>query len=238
MGHGHLGQILTNKASDIHFVASHRGNSFGGSNVKLFNFQINDKFPNFLLDESFDYVVWNFPPREGYGETLKAFDDQLDSSIPWIFVSSTSVYLDGKCSESSPKEGNTQNAKMLIAIENELKEMKREVCILYPGGLIDEKRNPAIYISNSVESQGCLSPVNVIYTPDVADFILDIFKKKIPLSDYNLVMNAHPTKQEFYSEMIKKLDLSMPKWKKENSINKIILNHSYSDLSFLMDKMQ
>lgn len=186
---------------DLHKIVFHAGNSF-------------EEFP-----QQFDAIIWNFPPIENYADVLQDADEFFDANIPWIFVSSTSVFGEGIATEESERKDCH-----LTSLENQLKTMSRAVSILRPGGLVDEIRHPGNFFKKRSLVTGAMTPVNLVHTLDVARFIHHFIQKKLWGEDFNLVSSEHPEKKDFYQQMLKLKGHEAPEWSEHNSVQRIISN--------------
>ena len=203
-------QVLTNPVfDDLHKIEFHAGNSF-------------EKFP-----KGFDAIIWNFPPIENYTSVLQAADKFFSDDIPWIFVSSTSVFSTGVASEISKRK-----ECHLTSLENQLKKLNRVVSILRPGGLVDEKRHPGNFFKERSLVTGAMTPVNLVHTFDVARFIHHVIKNNLWGDDYNLVSSQHQSKQEFYQQMLELKGYKGPKWSEKDSFQRIISNKKSIESGF------
>lgn len=223
-GAGHLANVLFKSITPNQYqiqATSKSGRTYNG--IKSFQWEIGDQFPSEMWDEA-DCILWAIPPKENYLLSLKKAHKKFTKKTPWIFISSTSVYLSGNISESSVRDGN----QFLIDIENNLKDMDRKISIIRPSGLVDEKRHPKIFFKNSLEVKGGLNRANLVHTEDVARFIEFVIKHEYFGEDFNLVSDTNCSKKDFYSSFygqnLKFLD--------EKVLDKIIQNDKSKSVGF------
>lgn len=176
------------------------------------------------LPSNVDYVLWNYPPIKEYQEVLSFYHGYFSSKTKWIFISSTSVFGIGDISELSKPAPARENGRLLVALEQFLKSLKRETTIIRPGGLIDEIRNPAKRLSKSVSVLNSDAAVNIVHTRDVARFILYVIKKSLWSTDFNLVCDCHESREKFYTREMHQLGLKVPEWQEGKLAPKVVSN--------------
>lgn len=183
-------------------------------------------------------MIWQLPPHQDYATCLELNHHIVNPEAHWIFISSTSVYATGEVSEKSEYSGTSSNAKILIEAEKKLKTFNRKITIIRPGGLIDEERSPLNYFAKTKEIKNSNNKINIIHTDDLARFIWFCINNKLYDQDYNLVSSYHPTKQQYYGELLKnKLNIEA-KLDYQSSDHKIVSNTKVLKTGFVIEKMR
>ncbi|MCT4629547.1 NAD(P)H-binding protein [Winogradskyella sp.] len=133
-----------------------------------------------------------------------------------IYISSTSVFkdknnfplIDGKTQPNA----TSNTAKQLIAIEELLKKSNLNTTILRFGGLFDEQRHPANYLSGKKNIPNPNAPINLIHKKDCINIISLILKKEIYNVSLNAVNPKHPQKKAYYTNYCKQHHLELPEF--------------------------
>lgn len=226
-GNGHLGQFLLPHLENYDVVATKT--QADKDNVKYI---LGDPIPKEFTTQP-TAVIWTVPPRENYLNSLKEANAYFDKNVPWIFISSTSVYKSGPVNEDSALNGSSSNAKLLIELENYLSSLERTVTVLRPGGLVDEYRHPARFLSQKDSIDNGLDPVNLVHTDDVASFIsLLLQNPRFMGTSYNLVSDAKMTKKEYYLSFLENYFDSSPKFMENTKTLKSVSNKKAKSLGF------
>jgi len=225
MGLGHLARFIIQENKTHSISGTYRSiEKVKDIDCEKILFNTNNEGHFSLLPTNVDVVIWNFPPVQGYEKSLTTLNKHFNAKTKWIFISSTSVYGSGNINELSIRNGVRRNSKYLIDLEDQLRTFNRDVTIIRPGGLIDEKRNPAYSLSKKTEVLKANLAVNVIHTRDVARFIYHVIDHSLWDEEYNLVCDCHDSKEVFYSDQMKKLGLNVPKWISCEEESRIISN--------------
>ncbi len=146
-----------------------------------------------------DILVLNIPPSDGQLAWFKEWDLSLVKKI--IFVSSTSaLHTDGR------------NSEVLRSEEAWIKACGLPWIIVRPGGLLGHGRHPGKSLSGKTGIKGGESPVNIIHADDVNGFICAVIEKKLENDSFELVSDEHHTKEEFYSEYCRRMNLPLPQF--------------------------
>ncbi|NNE32051.1 MAG: NAD(P)H-binding protein [Winogradskyella sp.] len=144
---------------------------------------------------------------------LKAIDTSAIKKI--IYISSTSVFkdtVDFPVITAQQKPNSTDGkAKQLIAIEQLLSHRSNfDTTILRFGGLFDEERHPAKYLSGRSHISNPEAPINLIHKNDC----IHIIARLIEYDLFNTVLNAvypqHPTKMDYYITYCESNNLEVP----------------------------
>jgi hypothetical protein len=205
-GDGHLGDFFYEISKDhFDYFSTFRSSEKKRKN-KQFYLDSNDlNITDFLL-QPWDAVIFAMPPHEGYLAFLRQFHQTLKQKVPWIFISSTSVYSEGEITEESVKIPTRKNGETLIEIESFLESLERPVCIIRPSGLVDQIRNPANFFKSGVipAPNGW---TNLVHTEDVARFIGHVIEKELYQNSFNLA-SKHYLKSFFYQSLRPELKIS------------------------------
>ena len=165
-------------------------------------YDLNTDGPN-LPEELFQSksLIIAIPPSK---VELEAFEECVNS-IPEdafeqvILISSTGIYKDcnQRVTENS-KEIKTEGS--LFAIERTCQlHFKKSLTILRMGGLIGPGRNPANFLHSERIQNNPRGKVNLVHSDDCVQVIAKVIENKITNKRYNVVMDDHPSKKEFYS---------------------------------------
>lgn len=144
-----------------------------------------------------DILILNIPPSENQLEWFKRWN--LSETGKIIFVSSTSAL-----------HGNGKNSEVLKAEEAWVRSCGIPWVILRPGGLLGNGRHPGKSLSGRTGIKAGKSPVNLIHADDVIGFIMTVIEKNISGETFDLVSDEHHTKEEFYSDFCRRMNLPLP----------------------------
>lgn len=229
-GQGHLGGYLLKQLKGFHIISTKT--QVDEPSQDTIKYLVGQPIPSEIPTAPIA-VIWTVPPRQGYEDSLKFANQFFKKTVPWFFISSTSVYKSGDVNESSVLNGETANAKLLIELETQLKKMERITTILRPGGLVDEYRHPARFLSQKDVIENGLDPVNLVHTEDVARFInLVIEKPKLQGDIYNLVSDVHDSKKEYYDPFLKKYFNKEIVFNLDTNKNKTVSNQKSKSAGF------
>ncbi len=202
--------------------------------IKLHLNSIEGDFKGFLGE--INVLIIAIPPKIKQGgsqffEALKYVFSNYDFTklSKLIYVSSTGVFADGinKIYTENIKPNNSSSrGEQLISLEQLVLAQKqiKKTCILRYAGLIEDNgRHPINYLSGKTGISNPEAPVNLIERQDAVDLLFKIIEKDNILSIYHGVNPAHPSRQKYYTEKAKNLNLKPPKFNfSEESIGKII----------------
>lgn len=204
--------------------------------VTLESESISKNIINFLAES--EILIINIPPKLRAADPdseKKVFVEKIKNLIPFIekstvkkvlFVSSTSVYGEDNelITEERIPNPETESGKQLFLAEDLLqKNQNFETTILRFGGLIGEDRHPVKFLAGKENLENPDAPINLIHLNDCIQIIEAIINQ----SKWNEVFNAaapfHPTREDFYTQKAKDLNLVLPKFSSQKSnIKKII----------------
>lgn len=202
--------------------------------VRLNENEIAGSYSEFLSES--DCIIINIPPglrkypeKNHVKEILNLVEAIEKSHISKVlYISSTSVFKDEfnfPVIDIHKAPNNTSNGpKQLIEIEqNLINNSNFKTTILRFGGLFNEDRHPAKYLSGKTDIPNPESPINLIHREDCVAIISKLITNNI----WNVTLNAaypiHPTKKEYYTDYCKTHNLKLPEFKiSKNSRGKII----------------
>jgi nucleoside-diphosphate-sugar epimerase len=177
-----------------------------------------------------DTLIINIPPglrshpKKSHVEEVKPLIDAIKlSGIQYvIYISSISVYKNDsnftKITEDCSPNATSNAAVQLRAIENLLQNSNRfKTTIIRLGGLFDQDRHPARYLSGKTNVLNPDAPINLIHKNDCIHIIEATLKADLWDITLNAVYPHHPKKREYYEMYCKKHQLVPPTF---NSIKK------------------
>ncbi|WP_291286598.1 NAD(P)H-binding protein [Flavobacterium sp.] len=207
--------------------------------VALESENVSDSITNFLAES--EILIIDIPPklREKSPNlptpSEKVFVRKIENLIPFIeksavkkvlFVSSTAVYGNdnGTITEETLPNPETESGKQLLLAEALLqKNQNFTTTILRFGGLIGEDRHPVKFLAGKENLENPDAPVNLIHQNDCISIIEEIIKQSKWNAVFNAVAPFHPTREEYYSQKAKSLNLVVPQFSTQQSnIRKII----------------
>ncbi|AXG71759.1 pyrroline-5-carboxylate reductase [Kordia sp. SMS9] len=200
-------------------------------------------FADFLANS--DVVVINFPPKR-VADIVNMYQEQIRAILPFIkaeqkvvFVSSTSVYQNTNdwVSEELENHPEKESGKAVFAAENLLRStLQNRLTILRFAGLFGYDRVPGRFLANKKELSNGNAPVNMIHQDDCIGLIMTVIKRKAWGEIINGCSDVHPLRKRFYVLAAKKLGLTPPEFKKEDSVSfkkvsniksKMLLHYTY-----------
>jgi nucleoside-diphosphate-sugar epimerase len=137
-----------------------------------------------------------------------------------IFISSTSIYhkKDQALTETSPL-----NSSSAVYAAEQLIQQQQDIdfTIIRFAGLISADRNPTRSLSKK-SSNGHIfdageSPVNLIHQHDAVEIIHQVIRQQCWGEVFNACCDLHPSRQVFYQQAAKQLDITIPNFTAENS---------------------
>jgi len=209
-------------------------NSIEGFVIRLNETEISGNYSKFL--EGSSTVIINIPPglRKHPEKNHVAEIQHLASAIEAhkvinvLYVSSTSVFEDAidipQIIDSTSPNASSKNAKQLIKIEQMLLNNNSfNTIILRFGGLFDETRHPAKYLSGKNNISNPEAPINLIHQEDCIHIIANLIKNNLWNVSLNAVNPYHPNKKEYYTTYCKDRNLPLPEFNtSEKSNGKIV----------------
>lgn len=159
-----------------------------------------------------DSLVINIPPSQFSDEAYFLGIQQLVQTARQhnvqhiIFVSTTGVFpqkngiFDETCTDFI--ESGT------VAVERWLQTLPLDCDILRLAGLIGQNRHPVRYLAGKKDLKNGGQPVNLVHQQDVIRAIELLLNTPKGQRIFHLCASQHPTRQDYYAEMAKKLGLA------------------------------
>ena len=143
-----------------------------------------------------------------------------------VFTSSTGVYgpQQGLVNPNVVPEPQTESGRQLLEVESILRSQEGfSTQIVRLGGLLGDDRHPVKQFIKLPEVDNPQAPINLIHKADAIGLLRYLADKAPWQSIYHGVAPWHPTKQDFYEQAAKEMQLPLPKFAKETgNTNKII----------------
>lgn len=206
--------------------------------IKLFAEGIEGDLESFLSDS--EVLIVNIPPglrkdpdADFIGKIGRLLNYVEKSGVEkLIFVSSTSVFEDGKdipiYTEESEPNGTGENSRQLISAEKQLVKSKDfETTVIRFGGLIGPGRHPVNYLSGKKQIKNPKAPVNLIHLEDCIGIILKILQKEAWGITINAVSPKHPDREHYYTEVAIQKNLALPEFENAGISRGKIVNSIY-----------
>lgn len=149
-----------------------------------------------------EILILNIPPSAG----------GIDWLSQWSIPASTWVIL---ISSTSGKQ----------MAEEEWIRSHSSWTILRFGGLIGPDRHPGKSLSGKKNINGRLWPVNLLHQEDAVGFTLNIIENKITQELIEVVSDEHHTKEEFYQEYCRRMNLVLPEFDPADDSRKSPINN-------------
>ena len=171
-----------------------------------------------MFFEECDLLIITIPPNRRNSESLDYVKkmDWIISQIEKhdikevIFTSSTSVY-DGLINEVDELSHLLNETNEIVVNELKLLHSKTfNAAVLRLGGLFGNERHPVYYLVKKKVIENGNEPVNMLHLNDAINAIKRIVSKPIPNSIYNLVYPKHDSRETFYTNAAKRLNLILP----------------------------
>lgn len=192
--------------------------------LKLFEKGIQGDIRSFLSGS--EVLVISVPPglrsdlKVNFVRKIKSLLTYIENAQPKkvIFTSSTSVYEDKEDFPEYTEEAPTDNSNdRAIQLHNSellfLNNPKLDVTVLRFGGLIGGKRHPVKFLSGKKGIKNPEAPINLVHRDDCIAAIESIMSSKGKTSPiYNLVYPEHPSKEDYYTAIAKKMNLEPPEF--------------------------
>lgn len=198
-------------------------NRIEGYLVHLNETEITGDYFKFLEDS--DTIIINIPPglRKQPNKNHVTEVKHLISAIEThhikhvLYISSTSVFNNEtnfpEIKDSTVPNATSNTTKQLIEIEQLLQNNPHfETTILRFGGLFDEKRHPARYLSGRKNIENPEAPINLIHKDDCIQIISKILKNNIWKVSLNAVYPKHLDKKTYYSTYCQRLNILLPQF--------------------------
>lgn len=129
-----------------------------------------------------------------------------------VFLSSTSVYGTpaGIVREDSPLRPETASGHALVAAEAVVRRIAPHGVVCRLGGLIGPGRHPGRFLAGKQNVKQASSAVNLVHQRDCVEILAQLLAKPPSGETFNVVADAHPTRQEYYVQAATRLGLAPP----------------------------
>ncbi|WP_010523125.1 NAD(P)-binding domain-containing protein [Aquimarina agarivorans] len=216
-----LGYKVKGSTTSVKKLATLKKEGYKAFQVQLNENEVAGDIEALLKDT--EILVLNTPPglRRNPESNYVA---KIERLIPYIvassieqvlFVGSTAVFEDTvtkiEINNTTTPSSNSVSGKQLMAVEKLLMSTASfETTILRFAGLVDERRHPATMMSQRKQIPNPLAQVNLIHREDCIAIIIRIISQRKWNKIYNAAYPFHSTKQEYYTKMSKKKELTVP----------------------------
>ncbi|WP_192456768.1 SDR family oxidoreductase [Musicola keenii] len=166
-------------------------------------------------------LIVTLPPgrtaREG-GGYLQAVQQLVNSALAFgvpriIYTSSSAVYgaTRGKLKEDSPLQPDTDNGRVLVALEQWLHALPHtQVDILRLAGLVGADRHPGRFLAGRRDVPNGCHGVNLVHQDDVIAAVELLLQRPHGGHLYNLCAPLHPARDVFYPAQAIHMGLTPP----------------------------
>ncbi len=178
---------------------------------------------------SVNLIILNIPPSKNdasvtYSKALKSICSRLNKNTKVIFISTTSVYPDTlSVAEENYCWSESDLKKETVLAEIALQEILNDrLTILRFAGLIGNNRHPVRFLAGKTNLENGNSPVNLIHLTDSIGLIEQVILTETWGEIFNGCYPDHPSRETYYSEKAKTLNLEPPKFARNSSTSKIV----------------
>ncbi|MNR95360.1 hypothetical protein D3C72_264900 [compost metagenome] len=195
--------------------------------IRLDNQSVSGAIESFLQESKI--LIIDIPPKLR-GNSSEDFIGKITTLIPFIekssienvlFISSTSVYGEDNTfvNEETAPNPDTEGGRQLVIAESLLqKNTHFKTTVVRFGGLIGEDRNPVKFLSGKENLENPQAPINLIHQEDCIGIILKIIADECWNETFNAVTPFHPSRENYYTQKARQLDLALPKFNPEKKI--------------------
>ena len=153
-----------------------------------------------------------------------------------VFTSSTGVYgpQQGLVTPNSVAQPQTESGRQLLEVETILLSQDGFLTqIVRLGGLLGGDRHPIKQLAKLPVVYNPEAPINLIHKSDAIGLVRFLADQAPWQNIYNGVAPWHPTKQEFYEQAAKEMQLPSPKFAEESgNTNKIVIDPQLGSLGY------
>ena len=143
-----------------------------------------------------------------------------------VFTSSTGVYgpQQGLVTPSTVPQPQTESGRQLLEVEGILLSQDGfSTQIVRLGGLLGGDRHPVKQLAKLTVVDNPQAPINLIHKADAIGLLRHLADQAPWQSIYHGVAPWHPTKQDFYEQAAKEMQLPLPKFAIEpGNTNKVV----------------
>ena len=153
-----------------------------------------------------------------------------------VFTSSTGVYgpQQGLVSPSIVPQPQTESGRQLLEVESLLRSQDGfSTQIVRLGGLLGDDRHPVKQLAKLPVVDNPQAPINLIHKSDAIGLLRHLAEQAPWQSIYHGVAPWHPTRQYFYEQAAKEMQLPLPRFAEEpGNTNKIITDPQLESLGY------
>jgi nucleoside-diphosphate-sugar epimerase len=153
-----------------------------------------------------------------------------------VFTSSTGVYgpEQGIVTPNTAPQPHTESGRQLLEVESILRSQNGfSTQIVRLGGLLGGDRHPVKQLAKLPMVYNPEAPINLIHKSDAIGLVRFLADQAPWQNIYNGVAPWHPTKQEFYEQAAKEMQLPSPKFAEEpGNANKIVTDPQLESLGY------
>lgn len=177
-----------------------------------------------------DLLVLNIPPNARHENAESDYRLMMDYIVSAagestirraIFVSSTGVFggNNGIVDEKTTPVPTTIGGRILMEAEQRFLSISScETVVLRPAGLVGGDRHPIKFLAGRNGVSGRLNPVNLVQRDDLISMTAAILSSDDLTSQvFHAAASGHPSKEEYYSKIAKKLNLEIPHFDLQDS---------------------
>lgn len=168
-----------------------------------------------------DLLIINFPPRRRAdivthhtAQIQSIIQPIIEYSIPKVlYISSTSVYpsVQRIVTEDDILPAEKGSGQALQIAEQLLMSLPgQQTTVLRLAGLVGGDRLPGRFLAGKTDVDNADAPVNLIHRDDCIGVITNIIDRQMFGQIFNVCMDEHPTRRQFYEVAAKKAGLPMP----------------------------
>jgi nucleoside-diphosphate-sugar epimerase len=154
-----------------------------------------------------------------------------------VFTSSTGVYgpEQGFVTPSTVPQPQSESGKQLFEVESILLSQDSfSTQIVRLGGLLGDERHPVKQLAKLALVDNPQSPINLIHKSDAIGLLRYLADQAPWQRIYNGVTPWHPTKQDFYEQAAKEMQLPSPKFAEEpGNTNKVVTDPQIQSLGYV-----
>lgn len=235
LGAGWLGTSLAKQLQETYFVKVSTRSlekqtklQQQGLNTFIVDLNADDIYTNDAFFTNVDVLIVSLTPQpiEVFKKLIALIEKHAIKNV--LLFSSIGVYagLKGIVTENSAL--NTENPKvaLLKSIEDVfLQNNHFNTIVLRLGGLIGENRHPVYYLAKKDVIEDGNEPVNLVDKDAIIKTINTLLLMPFTSTVLNVVNNNHTTKEVFYTQAAKQLNLTLPVFNyNEIPHNKIVSN--------------
>ena len=153
-----------------------------------------------------------------------------------VFTSSTGVYgpQQGLVSPSIVPQPQTESGRQLLEVESLLRSQDGfSTQIVRLGGLLGDDRHPVKQLAKLPVVDNPQAPINLIHKADAIGLLRHLANQAPWQITYHGVAPWHPTRQYFYEQAAKEMQLPLPRFAEEpGNTNKIVTDPQVESLGY------